>query len=441
MKKHFQKMISAGICSTLLISTLAGCGAQSKAANLMDDFSQDYDKDTSSSDILSQTDSENVGKDIILPSANAITYTDFAVRLFQESLNTEENILISPLSVINALAMTANGAKGETLSQMEQLFKADLPSLNEYLSDFNSSLPSEEKYKLHVANSIWLKDKEGFAAEEDFLKTNQRLYKADIYKAPFDASTLKDINHWVAENTDNMIPKILQKISSDAVMYLVNALAFDAEWQTSYESYNISDDVFTTENGIEKSISMMHSKENILLQDINENGDTTAMGFLKYYADDKYAFAALLPEEGMDIREYVKTLSGEHLNKILTETTNADIRASLPKFEAEYSIGMKEILQDMGMTTPFDPEQADFSGIGFSSDGNLYISDVIHKTFIAVDEQGTKAGAATLVEICTESASIDITEPIYITLDRPFVYMIIDCEEKLPIFIGTVMEP
>ena len=165
------------------------------------------------------------------------------------------------------------------------------------------------------------------------------------------------------------------------------------------------------------------------------------MGFLKYYADDKYAFAALLPEEGMDIGEYVKTLSGEHLNKILTETTNADIRASLPKFEAEYSIGMKEILQDMGMTTPFDPEQADFSGIGFSSDGNLYISDVIHKTFIAVDEQGTKAGAATLVEICTESASIDITEPIYITLDRPFVYMIIDCEEKLPIFIGTVMEP
>ena len=206
-------MISAGICSTLLISTLAGCGSQSKAANLMDDFSQDYDKDTSSSDILSQTDSENVGKDIILPSANAITYTDFAVRLFQESLNTEENILISPLSVINALAMTANGAKGETLSQMEQLFKADLPSLNEYLSDFNSSLPSEEKYKLYVANSIWLKDKEGFAAEEDFLKTNQRLYKADIYKAPFDASTLKDINHWVAENTDNMIPKILQKIS------------------------------------------------------------------------------------------------------------------------------------------------------------------------------------------------------------------------------------
>lgn len=115
--------------------------------------------------------------------------------------------------------------------------------------------------------------------------------------------------------------------------------------------------------------------------------------------------------------------------------------ASLPKFEAEYSVEMKNVLKSMGMTTAFDSGQADFSGIGFSSDGNLYISDVIHKTFIAVDEQGTKAGAATLVEVCTESASIDIAEPIYITLDRPFLYMIIDCKESLPVFIGTVMEP
>ena len=441
VKNHFQKIISVGICSILLISALTGCSSQSNVTNLMEDFSQDDNQDTASSDSLSQADKGNEEKDIVLSSANAVTYTDFAVRLFQESLNSEENTLISPLSVINALAMTANGAKGDTLSQMEQLFGTELSSLNGYLSEYSSALPAGEKYKLHMANSIWFRDAEGFLAEESFLQTNQRLYNAGIYKAPFDGSTLKDINQWVAENTDNMIPKILNDIPADAVMYLINALAFDAEWQSPYQSYDIYDDIFTTESNIEKNVSMMHSEENTLLQDINENGDTLALGFLKYYADGKYAFAALLPGEGMDMERYVETLTGEHLNKMLTEATNADIRASLPKFEAEYSIGLKEILQDMGMTTPFDPEKADFSGLGSSPYGNLYISNVIHKTFITVDGQGTKAGAATAVEICCESASIEIVEPIYITLDRPFVYMIIDCEENLPVFIGTVMEP
>lgn len=451
MKNYLKRFVTAAICSALLVSALSGCDSQPGANDLMEGISQDNIKDTASSPITDEKPQFSEGQissdrgvlshDASLPTASIVTYTDFAVRLFQKSLESEKNTLISPLSVINALAMTANGAKGETLSQMEQVFGADISSLNEYLHNYNTSLPSAEKYRLHIANSIWLKDKEGFAVEESFLQANGSMYGADIYKASFDNFTLKEINQWVAEHTDDMIPEILNEIPPDAVMYLINALGFDAEWQTPYKSYEVSDGIFTTESGIEKSVQMMHSEEDVLLQDVNENGETSALGFLKYYADGKYAFAALLPEEHISMKDYVNSLSGEHLSNMLSDTIDADIRASLPKFEAEYSVEMKNVLKSMGMTTAFDSGQADFSGIGFSSDGNLYISDVIHKTFIAVDEQGTKAGAATLVEVCSESASIDIAEPIYITLDRPFLYMIIDCKESLPVFIGTVMEP
>lgn len=436
MKKCFQKPLAAGLGAILLLASLTGCGTESSAESSpsQSQASVISSEQTNCPEDKPDNPPDNgttFSTDNLLQTADAAVVTDFAVRLFAESLEPSKNTLISPLSVLNALAMTANGAEGETLSQMETLFGSDLSSLCNYLSAYHAAMPSAEKYRFHNANSIWIRDDQNFTVEQDFLQTNQNLFEADIFKSTFDRSAVKDINDWVSKNTDRMIPDILDVIPSDAVMYLVNALAFEAEWQDIYFETQISDHTFTMEDGTIQNAKMMYSKEHSYLQDEN------AQGFLKYYADGKYAFAVLLPDEGISVEDYVNSLTGERLHQLLENSTDTAINAAIPKFETEYSVEMNDILETMGMTDAFDSVLADFSGISASPMGNLFISRVLHKTYIAVNERGTKAGAATLVEMRATGAAPEEIKTVY--LDRPFIYMIIDCEEKLPIFIGTVM--
>lgn len=229
-----------------------------------------------------------------------------------------------------------------------------------------------------------------------------------------------------------MVQDIFDKISPDAVMYLINAISFDAVWAKIYEETQVQDAVFTTENGEKQDMIWMRSGEHLYLEDEN------ATGFMKYYAGSKYAFVALLPKEGIRVREYIERLTGEHLSSLLAEPQSKTVYAALPKFENEYNTEMSEILTDMGMQNAFDMDKADFSGLGTSTVGNIFISRVLHKTFIAVDEKGTKAGASTAVVAVAEGALPE--EPKQVLLDRPFVYMIIDCEANLPLFFGTLME-
>lgn len=441
MKKLLKRVLPLGLCAALCLSALWGCGTKDGAGDLTEGTAGGKDGGTGEGQIqdgkggAQGNPASAAFGETPLPDADAASYTDFAVRLLQECANLEEegNMLISPLSVVNALAMTAYGARGETLSQMEKLFGANLGSLGEYLQAYNNGLPTGEKYKLHSANSIWIRDDERFTVSPDFLETNKNLFGAGIYEAPFDASTLKSINGWVSEHTDNMIPEILNEIPTDAVMYLINALAFDVEWQDGYNEFQVREGVFTGEDGAAREAEMMYSSEYAYLQ------EEQAQGFIKYYSDKKYAFAALLPEEGVSLRDYVASLTGERLRRLLSDPVEIDVETAIPKFEAEYDILLNPVLEEMGMQSAFDPGAADLSGIGTSLAGNLYISRVLHKTYIAVDEKGTKAGAATAVEIYDECC-IEPVEKRIVYLDRPFVYMIIDCQENLPVFIGTVTE-
>lgn len=384
-------------------------------------------------DLMSNIRSNNVSTDIDISGEDSTAVMDFAVRMFQQSAKNGENTLISPISIISALAMTANGAKENTLSEMENVFGLPISKLNEYLYAYRNALPTDKKYKLNIANSIWFKDDDSFTVNQSFLQTNADWYDVDIYKAPFDKSTLKDINSWVKGKTDGMIKDILKEIPDDVVMYLVNALSFDAEWQNIYNEKQVRDGTFTKENKETKDVELMYSTENQFLR------DDSAIGFIKYYADRNYAFAALLPNEGVSVTEYIASLTGKRLNEILSNVEGVKVKAAIPKFKFEYSVEMREILMAMGMINAFDYKASDFSGIGTSKNGNISISRVLHKTYITVDEKGTKAGAATVVEAVTESMMEPDREQL-VYLDRPFVYMIMDCETNLPIFIGTVMD-
>ncbi|HBA96582.1 MAG TPA: hypothetical protein DCZ23_00590, partial [Lachnospiraceae bacterium] len=174
------------------------------------------------------------GKDVVMQDGSGEweAVADFGSVLFQNTWQKDKNVMVSPVSVFNALTMTANGAKGGTLTQFEKLFGLPLEKCNSYIGDYNKSLPSGSKYKLDVANSIWIRS--GFDTNPDFLEKNKEIFGAQIQQTAFDSNTFNDINNWVKEKTDGMIPKIINTIEENAQMYLINALAFDAEWKKVY---------------------------------------------------------------------------------------------------------------------------------------------------------------------------------------------------------------
>ncbi len=443
-----RKMLMSGMAAVVLL--LAGCG------NGREGISEDLMRGRTPGETAGLEEQESSGSqknpegqksgDYAYTGDGAGAVTDFAVRMLRQTMEEEHsmeerrsmeeghsregNILLSPLSVVSALTMTANGARGETLAEMEETFSIAVPELSQWLRAYQKSLPAGEKYKLSMANSIWFTEDERFTVEQDFLQMNADYFNAGAYRAPFDDSTVADINRWVDKNTDGMIQEILSQVSPSAVMYLVNALVFDAQWQQIYREDFVREGEFTGEDGTVWKTEMMYSEENFYLT------DGVAEGFLKYYADAEYAFAALLPREGATLSEYISSLTGEGLRKMLCSPQECHVNVSIPKFEMEYDVEMSDILKKMGMSQAFDETQADLSGIGSSTAGNLYISKVLHKTYMAVDERGTRAGAATAVE--AEDGCAMILDMKTVHLDRPFLCMIIDCEERVPVFIGVV---
>ena len=365
--------------------------------------------------------------------------SDFSVRLFKKCIENDENgrnTLVSPLSVLLALSMTANGAQGETLSQMEDVLGMSTPELNEFAYSYLKALPGDTQFSgaLELADSIWFRKDPGFTVSRDFLQVNADHYNADIYAAPFDTSTVNDINNWVNQKTKGMIPEVIDGISDNALMYLINALSFDAEWADRYNSYQVRSDIFTTNDGIKKTVSYLNSSEKLYLEDEN------AVGFIKYYKGKRYAFVAILPNEGISPQEYLNTVDGEHISNMLSEAKKCEVNASLPKFRTEYFTDMTDLLKDMGMSLALDENKADLGKIGSYKNNNLYINGVFHKTFIAVDENGTKAGAVSMITMAPGAMPPD-EKPKEVYLTRPFIYMLIDCEANIPFFIGVMNDP
>ena len=303
--------------------SLTGCVHEVKAQNLMNGITPN---EINIEGELTVTDSD---------------IADFAVRLFKASENNSKNTLISPLSVLYALAMTVNGAEGETLDEMESVLGVDRDELNIYLYSYMDAMRQSKQCKLSLANSIWFTDDDRFTVNRDFLQINADYYSAGMYQAPFDSTTLKDINNWVNEKTDGMIPEILDEIPSDAVMYLINALAFDAEWSDKYEKQDVKDGKFTTEDGAVQNAKYMYGSESFYIE------DGLASGFIKQYCSSKFAFAALLPNEEVTLSEYIASLNGESLQELLTNKNYATVYTAIPKFETEYDIEMSEILRNM----------------------------------------------------------------------------------------------
>lgn len=402
---------------------LAGCMA---VGMLGCGKSSNTDKDTQKDNIsVPLVDLESETEDSIRKAT-----TDFSIELFKQAYNNgDDNILVSPFSVQSALGMTANGAGSNTLSQMENVLAGSnsIDYLNAYMAKFAKSDDD-----LLTANSIWIKNSDNsFDTSEDFLNINKYVYDAETIMAPFDASTINDINNWVNDKTQGMIPELVDQINPNDVMILVNAAVFEGTWAEAYDENKITENYpFECYDGSESSVTLLSGKESTYIHDNN------ATGFVKDYDGGKYSFVALLPNEDVTIDEYVATLDGEAFASIYDQREHCTVYASIPEFSYSDDIILNDSLIDMGMGEAFS-DTADFSKMSASGSCGLYISKVCHKTYISFDRNGTRAAAATEVSMTKNAIEID-EDAKSVLINRPFVYAIVDTTTGQPIFIGAV---
>ena len=350
-----------------------------------------------------------------------------------------ENILISPASLAFALSITENGAGGNTLSQMEEHVNGgiSIDDMNALLNYLSYKLNNSEEVSWGVANSLWFNDKGDCEIEDDFLKKAIEYYDAEVYKEVFNPSTANDINNWVYNKTNHMIEKVITDFSSDAMLFIVNAIAFEGEWQDEYEDSQIIENrEFTNADKSTKKCTMLSSAEDRYFT----LGEGT--GFIKPYKGGEYSFVGILPEYGMTTEEYIKSLvdNEEDFSEAIRNAEYGDVYVTMPEFTLDYTNEeMTEVYRQMGMDLPFDQDKADLKGI-FTNDSNskVWIDKIIHKTHIEVDRKGTRAAAVTVVEVDKCTAVELVEEPVIITLDRPFVYAIVDNETGIPVFLGCM---
>lgn len=361
---------------------------------------------------------------------------DTSVNLMKQAaaadLKQKKNVLVSPESVITAMAMVVNGAGGDTLTELQKALYGDMSveDFNQNMSTYNDYLTLSTDVKYHQANAIWIKNKaDEVSVKDHFLSTNNKYYHAKAYLEPFDNTTVKKMNDWVKTNTDGMIPNIIENIPASARLYLMNALAFEGRWATQYNAYQIQNDTFKTASGQKQSVSMLNSTENIYLQ------DDKATGVMKYYKGNDYAFVAILPNKGVSLSEYVAGMTGENFVKLVQSAERKRVITKIPEFSYDYSIDLKDALQAMGIKKAFS-SSADFGNMASTKEGTLYIDHVIHKTHMELDRYGTKAAAVTSVFMAGSAAPTEPPKEVY--LDRPFLYGIVETSTGLPIFMGAV---
>lgn len=382
--------------------------------------------------------SQATGKELTSKEKKALGTASF--KLFYQTLQSEEadaNVLISPTSIQFAVGMAENGAKGKTRSQLEKAVNGGLKTknLNQTLAYLRGRMERSEKSQWNVANSIWYVNRKDVKVKKSYLRKMKSYYGAQIYRASFDKQTVKDLNRWVKKQTKGMIPKLVDQMRKDEVMYLVNAMAFEGEWMTPIEDSQVEKEQdFHNQDGSISKVSMLNCSQSSYFQ-IGE-----AKGFQRSYAGGEYSFVGIELPEHMTPADFAGQLAkdGSIFTEALNNRKSAQVSIRFPEFTTDYGTDLSERMKELGAVRAFDPEKANFYNM-FEKDpeGNYYISKVLHKTHIEVDQKGTKAAAVTAV-VMAKATSVRMEERVEINLDHPFVYAIVDNETGLPVFIGCV---
>lgn len=356
----------------------------------------------------------------------------FGLELLRNTKQAGESTLLSPLSVILALSMAANGAEGETMVQFQETMGGvSLEALNaacqSLLSDYRQLGGST---RASIANSLWV-DPEGQISGE-FTGRCMGIYGAEVFQGELSSSGIvNDVNRWVSKQTKGLIPELVQQpFPEDTAALLVNALYLRNTWELEFDPISTYPRKFTHSSGQVEQMDFLHHSTDLLY--LQGEG---AQGVVLPYDDGRLAFAAILPDSP-DLGGWLDSLNGNALSQLVQGADEQRfLHLAFPKFEAEWSGSLQEILKDMGLEDAFTPGQADFSRMGDHPNG-YYLSEVIHAAKLQVNEKGTEAAAATLVAT-GDGAAPPPAEGIKLLLDRPFLYGIFDRQNGIPLFLGT----
>jgi serine protease inhibitor len=369
-------------------------------------------------------------------SALVTADNSFGFKLFNAVNKTEaaKSVFISPVSVSMALGMTLNGSNGTTRTAMIQalefagMTQADINTSYKSLITLLSGL--DPKVTLQIANSIWHRPE--LNVEPAFKEVNRLNFNAEINSLNFsDPNASNTINAWVDRCTKGKITKIVPNpIPSEMVMYLINAIYFKGSWTTSFDSFATRDDFFTRSDGSRTSCKMMFQKGKL-----RYHADSQLQAIDLPYGDAGFSMTVLLPSAGTNIDDFAGNLSQENWNSSTSRLAFDEVELHFPKFKFEYDKTLNDMLKSMGMSIAFSPNDADFTNI--DKRGQLYISEVKHKTYVQVDEEGTEAAAVTSVGVGVTS----IGPNTVMRVDRPFIFVIRENSTGTILFIGKIVEP
>ncbi|MBR5662827.1 MAG: hypothetical protein IKX00_04155 [Bacilli bacterium] len=370
------------------------------------------------------------------------TKNSFNVKLIKATYK-KGNYLVSPYSIEVSLNMLKEGANGNTKKQIEKI----LPDRK--ISDISV------KNKVNVANALFIKDYYKKLIKNEFKIDLIDNYNSEVIYDEF--KTPDVINNWVNKKTDGMIKKILNDIDDDFVLGLANAIAVDVEWEKAFDCADTTKESFTKSNGKKINVEMMHntysSSDFKYLESKNAKGVVIpyqsynpTTGKDDYDNGRNLEFIAILPND--DVNKYIENLTEKEINNLINSAKEAsseyEIHLALPRFKYEYSVdNFKEALMSLGIKDAFDYEKADFTNIMKQSDmkDNIYVSTAIHKTYIDLNEKGTRAAAITYFGVDSYAAIPQEKDIVNIEFNKPFVYMIRDTKTKDVLFFGAVFEP
>lgn len=406
MRNTLKRTLAISLCVFSL--GLCGCMKEKKIASA--ELSKNYQKSAQTFGEITQE---------LIASISNFTFT-----LFKNTLNGQSSATLSPLSAYVCLSLLLNGSSGETQAQIENALGLQTHELNPAMQAYLSTLKSDKNCTFTTSNSIWFKQ-DDLEILPAFLQTNADYFGAQAYASPFDETTVQDINHWCYNKTGGKIDKILDSIPNGALMYAINTLDFDGKWQTPYQTQDIQSGIFHTESGEAQEAIMLHSTENTYFN------SEKAIGFSRPYAGNAYSFTAFLPKENESVSSLIQSLSYS-VWKDITNGETGTVYVQIPEFTTETEMDLSYALQTLGVQDLFDSTKADLRNISVKQ--ALYCSAVKQKVKIEVNRKGTKAAAVTWGEMKTTSLPHG---EIYITLDRPFLYAIVENRTNLPVFLGV----
>ena len=368
---------------------------------------------------------------VSVPFADQTTQFAFdVIKQVSAEESPNKNIFISPLSLHIALGMIMNGANGQTAQEIQKTLKLDAQTLaeaNQTYQNLMTNLPGvDPNVTLTLANSVWYRNT--FTVENSFQNLLKETFKADVSAQDFtDQATVGKINTWASEKTNGKIPKVIDQIQPDNVMFLLNALYFKGDWKTQFDASKTIDAPFKLASGGTTNVRMMR-----LNVPLNQAIRSTYGAYELPYGSDKFAMTVLLPAENSSADALINTLNSSEWAQLQKDMKSGLVDFGLPKFTLNYEINLNKALGAMGMPTAFT-DQADFTKI--NAKGGLLLSFVKQNTFVAVDEKGTEAAAVTTGGISTTSM------PQSTFCNRPFVFVIHEKTSGTILFMGKITDP